>query len=134
MISKKYIKIYIFLNIYLCNSLKSFEDIDLWLKDVKENSSPNIKIFLIGNKSDLEDIREVDKEKAQKLKDEYDLDYFIETSAKTGKNAQEIFIQAAKVLYKDYNEYKKKKNIENNIAEINLNENKEENKDKNGCC
>ena len=134
MISKKYIKIYIFLNIYLCNSLKSFEDIDLWLKDVKENSSPNIKIFLIGNKSDLEDIREVDKEKAQKLKDEYDLDYFIETSAKTGKNAQEIFIQAAKVLYKDYNEYKKKKNIENNIAEINLNENKEENRDKNGCC
>ena len=43
----------------------------------------------------------------------YDLDYFQESSAKTGMNVEEIFIQAAKLLYKDYLDYhednKKKK-------------------------
>ena len=31
----------------------------------------------------------------------------METSAKTGFNAREIFIEAARVLYKEYNQYKK---------------------------
>ena len=46
----------------------------------------------------------------------YDLDYFQESSAKTGMNVEEIFIQAAKMLYKDYLDYhednKKKKKKE----------------------
>ena len=83
------------------------------------NSSPDVKVFLIGNKADLEERREVNKEVAQKYKEDYDLDYFLETSAKTGMNAQEIFIQAAKTLYKDYNLYhqnekKNKEKIDNN--------------------
>ena len=45
---------------------------------------------------------------AQKVKDEYDLDFFIETSAKNGINTKELFVKAAKVLYDDYNEYNKK--------------------------
>ena len=32
----------------------SFDSIDQWLKELKSNSSPDIKIFLIGNKVDLE--------------------------------------------------------------------------------
>ena len=39
----------------------------------------------------------------EKFKEEYELDLFMETSAKTGYNAQELFIEAAKILYKDYN-------------------------------
>ena len=38
----------------------------------------------------------------------------METSAKTGYNAQELFIEAAKILYKDYNEYKKSKKHKDN--------------------
>ena len=30
------------------------------------------------------------------------MDKFIETSAKTGENAQEVLLEAAKLLYKDY--------------------------------
>lgn len=35
---------------------------------------------------------------------------FMETSAKTGFNAQEMFIEAAKVLYTDYLKYNKNVN------------------------
>ena len=87
-------------------SQKSYDDIDLWLKDLKANACPDIKIFLIGNKADLEDKRVIMKETAENFKNDYDLDLFLETSAKTGMNAQELFIEAAKLLYKDYTKYR----------------------------
>ena len=100
------------------------------------NSSPDIKVFLIGNKADLEEKREVDKNEAEKYKEDYDLDFFIETSAKTGINAQEIFIQAAKILYRDYITYNnEKKNKENKEKGNNKKlDEKNENKNKNQCC
>ena len=70
---------------------------------MKANSNPDIKVFLIGNKLDLEESRLVAKERAIQFKNDFELDLFMETSAKTGFNAQEIFIQAAKVLYDNYN-------------------------------
>ena len=73
---------------YIKISEKSFNELENWIKDLKENSSPDIKIFLIGNKVDLEDNRKVQKEDAQKLKEDYEFDYFTEASAKTGFNAK----------------------------------------------
>ena len=101
--SKK--SIIIFKRIY---SSKSFDDIDLWLKDLRANSNPDIKVFLIGNKADLEDSRLVTKEQALQLQKDFELDLFMETSAKTGFNTQELFIEAAKILFEDYNKYKLK--------------------------
>ena len=46
------------------------------------------------------------KETAENYKKDFDIDLFMETSAKTGMNAQELFIEAAKLLYEDYKEYK----------------------------
>ena len=69
---------------------------------MKENSNPDIKIFLIGNKADLIEEREVQKEEGEKIQKEYDFDLFMETSAKSGLNTKEVFIEAAKLLYKDY--------------------------------
>ena len=51
----------------------------------------------------------ISKNEGEKYKEKFELDYFIETSAKTGMNAQEIFIEAAKILYNDYTFYKKEK-------------------------
>ena len=83
-------------------SRKSFTAIDAWLKDLKTNSSPDVKLFLVGNKSDLEEDRTVTTEEAKKLLDDLEFDYFIESSAKTGLNIENIFVQAAKLLYKEY--------------------------------
>jgi len=48
------------------------------------------------------------KDTALKYKDENNLNYFTETSAKTGFNSKEVFIEAASILYKDYVAYKEK--------------------------
>ena len=86
--------------------MASFDCIDQWLKELKTNSSPDVKIFLIGNKLDLEENREVETEKGKKVQSDYDLDLFMESSAKDGRNTEYIFVQAAKLLYNDYIKYK----------------------------
>ena len=69
------------------------------MNEIKNNSSPDIKKFLIGNKADLEESRKITKEEALKMKEDFGFNLFMETSAKTGFNAEELFIQACKTLY-----------------------------------
>ena len=92
---------YILFNI---KSQQSFDDIESWVNMLKEKSSPDIKIFLIGNKADLEEERVISKEQGEKMKNDYGFDLFMETSAKTGFNAEELFIEAGKILYDEYND------------------------------
>ena len=124
--------------VYAINNQKSFDDLDLWIKDLKSNSSPDIKIFLIGNKADLSEERVISKEMAEKIKEDYELDYFMETSAKTGLNIQELFVKAAKVLFEDYSDYKKekrhRKKIVNQEKENKSLIEKKEKKNKGKCC
>ena len=107
----------------------------MWLKELKTHSNPDIKVFLIGNKIDLVDARKVTEEEARKFKDDYMLNLYMETSAKTGFNAREIFIEAARVLFKEYNQYKKV-DEEKKIKLPNLSEQdaKEIVEKKGGCC
>ena len=76
------------------------------MKDLRANSNPDIKIFLIGNKADLEDKRKISKEIGEKFCNDHKLSFFIETSAKTGFNVQNVFIQVAKELYLQHEEIK----------------------------
>ena len=41
--------------VYAINDKNSFEDIEMWIKEVRTYSNPDIKLFLIGNKKDLEE-------------------------------------------------------------------------------
>lgn len=91
---------------YAIDNEESFKNIESWIQELKANSNPDIKLFLIGCKSDLETLRKVQTESAQELAKNYQMSLFMETSAKTGFNAQEVFIQAVRVLYKDFLRYK----------------------------
>lgn len=73
-----------------------------WLNDLKAQSNPDVKIFLIGNKCDLEESRTVQKSVGEKYSKDNQLDTFMETSARTGTNTRNVLVEAAKVLYKDY--------------------------------
>ena len=73
----------------------------MWLKELKTHANPDIKVFLIGNKIDLAETRVVSTEEAKKFKDDFMLNLYMETSAKTGFNAKEIFVEADRVLYKE---------------------------------
>ena len=83
-------------------SEKSFEGVDNWEKELKLYSSPDVKVFLIGNKIDLEDERVISSEQGLQMQKDYEFHLFIETSAKTGFNAEKLFIEAGKVLYNEY--------------------------------
>ena len=123
-----------YINIYTYeNSTKSFENIHLWIKELRQNSSPDTKIFLIGNKADLEKSRVIQKEQGEKLKEEYGIEYFIEASAKTGFNVQEIFIKAAKLLFQEYITYNSIKRKEEKIY-IMPQENRKRNNNGSRCC
>ena len=92
--------------VYAINNRTSFEHIDNWLKEIKRNSNPDAKIFLIGNKTDLEEERKISFEEGKNYAIDLDFSNFFEASAKTGFNAKTIFIEAAYLLYEDYIEYK----------------------------
>ena len=92
--------------VYAINSKTSFESIEMWLKELRTHSNPDAKVFLIGNKVDLEKERVISKEEGEKFKENNKLNLFMEASAKSGLNAQNIFVQAAYALYQDYLNYK----------------------------
>ncbi len=92
--------------VYSIDNQNSFDNIEAWLNEIKSQSNPETKIFLIGNKTDLEDQRQIPIETAMVFSTEHSFNFFIETSAKTGFNAQNVFIQAAKELYITHLEYK----------------------------
>ena len=92
--------------VYSINNQETFDNIDIWLKDLRIYSNPDVKVFLIGNKVDLENERVVNRADGEKYANANKLNYFCETSAKTGFNAQKIFIEASKILYEDYLNYK----------------------------
>jgi GTPase SAR1 family protein len=54
---------------------------------------------LIGNFCDLEDEREISRERAIEFCVKNEIDKFIETSAKTGDHVEEVFSLAARELY-----------------------------------
>ena len=97
--------------VYAINNRDSFEHAENWLNDLKNQSNPNVRVFLVGNKSDLEQNRVISKEEGENFREQKKLDKFIETSAKTGENARGVLLDAAKMLYKDY--LKAKQNLGN---------------------
>ena len=81
----------------------SFDNLGMWIKDIKNNTEQDMPIFLLGNKCDEENNKiEITNEEAEEITKQYNLKYFSETSAKTGYKINNVFEEVAKVVYKDY--------------------------------
>ncbi|XP_038643162.1 ras-related protein Rab-13-like, partial [Scyliorhinus canicula] len=76
--------------VYDITDEKSFENIQNWMKSIKENASATVERMLLGNKCDMENKRKVPKDKAEKLAKEHGIRFF-ETSAKSSLNVEEAF-------------------------------------------
>ena len=122
--------------IYAIDNKESFNHAENWLNDLKSQANPDVRIFLVGNKADLEEDRKIKKEEGEKYKEEQHLDLFLETSAKTGHNARNVLVEAAKILYKDYLKFDENNKGGEDRLKINKGEQliKKGKKDKKGCC
>ena len=128
--------------VYAINSKDSFANIETWLRELRTHANPDVKIFLIGNKIDLENEREILTENGKKFYEDNKLNLFMEASAKSGFNAQNIFIKAAQILYEDYNKYhEKSEDADTETTERNNTYEKtrhdidlKDKKEKKGCC
>ena len=123
--------------VYEISNKKSFENISSWIEECKNTAPKSILMVLVGNKCDL-DNREVTEEEGREFAEKNGM-LFFETSAKTGKNVEELFKQSVKVIDQKIKENYydlendscgiKKGNEEINVVlETNLE------KDKKGCC
>ena len=128
--------------VYSIDNKSTFENVQIWLNEIKIQSNPDVKIFLIGNKIDLEQKREVTTKMGQNFCKENHLDLFFETSAKDGTNVIELFCSAAKLLYQEQNKYKDRASRLESIIKLPSGENEnndvidneEEKPGKKGCC
>ena len=111
--------------VYSIDNEESFNNIEKWLNDIKTQSSPDVKIFLIGNKADLDDKRKITREQGEKFYNEHKISFFTETSAKTGLNVQNVFIQAAKELFIQHEEIKNRVSRPGSITNLVYNPEKE---------
>jgi small GTP-binding protein len=87
--------------IYDISNRESFEHITNWISNIRELCA-NIPIILIGNKTDLDDIRVVATSEGQQIANEHNLE-FLETSSKTGINVREAFINISEKVLAECN-------------------------------
>lgn len=99
--------------VYSVDNRESFERINFWLNEVKTNANENIKLILIGNKTDLIEKRQVSYEEGKKYSEENRFSLFLESSAKEGDIPKLILKKIAEILYKS--EIKPKSNYKKQI-------------------
>ncbi|KAL7068720.1 Ras family protein [Cryptosporidium serpentis] len=83
--------------VYDITNSDSFDGAKSWINELKSINNNDIVIALVGNKCDLEGNRTVGSEIARCYAKENEILY-LETSAKTGHNVQEIFEEIARKL------------------------------------
>ena len=84
---------------YDITNAATFEDMGSWLKEVQEHCPDDVKIYLVGNKSELTDKRQVTTEEALEFARKNKIHKAFEASAKTGANVRDWFAVMAKDLY-----------------------------------
>ncbi|MQM08617.1 hypothetical protein Taro_041477, partial [Colocasia esculenta] len=76
--------------VYDITSPESFNKAQYWVKELQKHASPDIVMALVGNKADLHENRSVSVEDAVEYAEKNGM-FFIETSAKTADNINQLF-------------------------------------------
>lgn len=84
--------------VYDLSRRSSYAHVGTWLQDARANTGPHTVFMLVGNKSDLEEQREVSYEEAAQFAEEHDL-LFMECSALSGSNVEAAFLSSARQLH-----------------------------------
>ncbi|KAJ9550297.1 hypothetical protein OSB04_014342 [Centaurea solstitialis] len=77
----------------------TFENIERWLKELRDHTDPNIVVMLIGNKSDLRHLLAVSTDDGKTFAEAESL-YFMETSALEATNVESAFSEVITQIYR----------------------------------
>ena len=89
-----------FLLVYDISCKDSFEKLNFWYEQIKLNAPQSTKCVVAGNKCDLEEKRQVNKNEGENFAKTYNIDFY-ETSAKDGINVDVVFQTLASEIMKD---------------------------------
>jgi len=81
--------------VYDITNEKSFDNIKNWIRNIEEHASADVEKMVLGNKCDMNDRRQVSKERGAQLAIEYGIK-FMETSAKANINVEDAFFTLAR--------------------------------------
>ncbi|KAF3565925.1 hypothetical protein DY000_02013725 [Brassica cretica] len=84
--------------VYDISRKQTFHSIGRWLNELHTHSDMNVVTILVGNKSDLKDIREVPTAEGKALTEAQGL-FFMETSALDSSNVAAAFETVVKEIY-----------------------------------
>ena len=87
--------------VYSVTSRESFNKLEDWIDKLRKKA-PSTKILLIGNKCDEKEKREVSYEEGKEICEKYNLEYFMEISAKYNFNKLNFMEIGAISIYKEY--------------------------------
>jgi Ras-related protein Rab-1A len=85
--------------VYDITKMCTFKNVKKWLDEANNRSGEHIKIMLVGNKSDLEDLRVVSTSDGEDMAEELKIS-FLETSSKDSRNVDETFMMMVKEILK----------------------------------
>jgi len=83
---------------HLTHPTVTFENVERWLKELRDHADSNIVVMLVGNKSDLRHMRSVETGHAGSYCEKEGLS-FIETSALESTNVDKAFQQILTEIY-----------------------------------
>ncbi|XP_074592408.1 ras-related protein Rab2BV-like [Curcuma longa] len=84
--------------VYDITKKQTFENVQRWLRELRDHADSNIVILMVGNKADLRHLRAVTEEEAQMLAEKEELS-FLETSALEALNIDKAFQTILKNIY-----------------------------------
>ena len=88
--------------VYDVTERESFEHIEKWLNEIDKYAKENVLKFLVGNKIDLFDSRNVSFDEGKNISEKYNIMFF-ETSAKDNIDIQELFEKTTLTYLNKYN-------------------------------
>ena len=128
--------------VYDISSRDTFNNVSTWIEDCKNQSPKTIFMALVGNKSDLNDKRQVTYDEGKDLAERNNMMFF-ETSAKDGTNVEEIFLNSAneisKKISENYYDLENdtcgiKRGLNRNAQQLHLGDQGNNNRNSGGCC
>ncbi|OLS12284.1 MAG: hypothetical protein RBG13Loki_4107 [Promethearchaeota archaeon CR_4] len=83
--------------LYDITNLSTLHSLKQWMEVISVNA-PNIPILVVGTKTDLVEKRKVTKEEAVQVSKNHKMSGFVEVSAKTGFNVENVFETILKIM------------------------------------